>query len=582
MASSNRTLFIFFFLLGAYVRTINLWQPLDGNMREAWREADVASIARNFYRDGMDICYPRIDWRGDGPGFAEMEFPALPWLMALGYRIFGYHEVIGKLLSFIFSLISLLIFINFARHLLPNLAAAAGSLFFALNPLLFRTANTLQPESLMLLLYLLAVFTFIRWMETDSWRYFILSLIATALAILAKASAIHIGLFFLIFILRFKGLAFFKRWTIWLFGIVSLLPAILWYSHAHQLWLQFGNSLGISNESHWIGWDFFTNPYFLKGIVTSEIHFVWMPMGLIIVAAGLLLKKIEKIEQICLSWLIAIVIFYVVAARTTADGWAYYYHIFAVPPVALLFGNAVVVLNDQLKQKNLIFLLSASGLLAGGIIAVEWAGIFHYTKWSKLVLWLAWSAILTLPFLLKTPSILSETSLAPFKKIFSIAPKLLFSALIFLIPASYLYMAFRITGDIEPTDHERLHELYEFAKKVEPLIPQDALIISSGGICRDQDGYPVAYNASYMFFWLDRKGFNICQEEQSIGSVQQLAERGAQFFIAEKTALKLTPQFERELKQEFVLLEVGFEAYLFDLRKPEQSHEIFNREISKP
>lgn len=568
MTSNNRTLFIFLFLLGAYVRTINLWQPLDGNMREAWREADVASIARNYFREGMDIRYPRIDWRGDGPGFAEMEFPAYPWLIALGYKIFGYHEIIGKLLSYLFSLASLLIFFKLSRHLLPTLAAAAGSLFFALNPLLFRTANTLQPESLMLMLYLLAAYTFIRWMETDSYSHFLLSMIATALAILAKASAAHLGLFFLFMILRFKGLALLKRWPVWVFGIFSLLPAFLWYSHAHRLWFLYGNSLGISNESHWVGWDFFTNPYFIRGILSSEIHFVWMPMGMIIIVAGLLLKKIEKAEQICLLWLISIFIFYIIAARTTADGWAYYYHIVAVPSVALLFGNGVAALNNLLKQKNFTFLVTVSGLVAGGIIVLELTGIFHFTRSIKLVLWLALSAILIMPFFLQPRSLRPEKRVDLLKKKFSTAAKLLIWGLIFLIPATYLYMGIRIAGDIRPYDYQRQQALFEFARDIDPLMPQDALIISSGGICRDQDGYPVAFNASYMFFWLDRKGFNICQEEQSMAAVRQLIERGAKYFIAEKAALKFKPEFERELKQEFVLLRECSEAYLFDLQRP--------------
>ena len=37
----------------------------------AWRQADTAAIARNFYRDGMNLLYPAIDWSGAGPGYVE-------------------------------------------------------------------------------------------------------------------------------------------------------------------------------------------------------------------------------------------------------------------------------------------------------------------------------------------------------------------------------------------------------------------------------------------------------------------------------------------------------------------------------
>jgi hypothetical protein len=67
-------LFLGLFFLGAWIRSLDVWRPVDGRVRESWRECDYAAVARNFYREGMNILYPRIDWRGDGPGYAEMEF----------------------------------------------------------------------------------------------------------------------------------------------------------------------------------------------------------------------------------------------------------------------------------------------------------------------------------------------------------------------------------------------------------------------------------------------------------------------------------------------------------------------------
>src|SRR5512140_3266676 len=100
-------LLLLIFLLGAGLRTIDLWRPVDGHIRESWRETDVSTVARNFDREGMNLLYPRIDWRGDGPGYLEMEFPLYPWTIAVCYRLFGYHEVTGRLISFGLSLATL-------------------------------------------------------------------------------------------------------------------------------------------------------------------------------------------------------------------------------------------------------------------------------------------------------------------------------------------------------------------------------------------------------------------------------------------------------------------------------------------
>jgi hypothetical protein len=64
--------FLALFFLGAWIRSLDVWRPVDGRVRESWRECDYAAVARNFYREGMNILYPRIDWRGDGPGYERV------------------------------------------------------------------------------------------------------------------------------------------------------------------------------------------------------------------------------------------------------------------------------------------------------------------------------------------------------------------------------------------------------------------------------------------------------------------------------------------------------------------------------
>ena len=154
--------FIAVFLLGAGLRVINVWQPVD---RDSWRELDMSAMARNFYREGMNPLAPRIDWRGDGAGYTEAEFPFLSWLMAFFYEIFGVHEVFGRILSFIFSIGALATFFKLARYLLPEKNALCAAFFFAISPLALQLGIAIQPDGLMFFLYLLAAYSFIRWLD---------------------------------------------------------------------------------------------------------------------------------------------------------------------------------------------------------------------------------------------------------------------------------------------------------------------------------------------------------------------------------------------------------------------------------
>ncbi len=62
--------------------------------------------------------------------------------------------------------------------------------------------------------------------------------VAISTAILAKATAAHLGLFFGLLILEKVGFAALTKLRFWGFGAIALIPSVFWYSHAHQFWKQ--------------------------------------------------------------------------------------------------------------------------------------------------------------------------------------------------------------------------------------------------------------------------------------------------------------------------------------------------------
>ena len=196
----------------------------------------------------------------------------------------------------------------------------------------------------MFLCYITAAYAFLKWIDDGKAKYYWIALVGTALAILAKANAAHIGLFFAAVLLREKGLGSLRSWLVWLFAILSLVPAALWYHHAHNLWLAYGNSLGVSNEYHWIGRDFLTDSEFITGILSVEVSHVWTVPGLLVAALGVFLRRGKKEVSISLYWLGAVVCYYLIAARTSGETWATYYHIVSIPAASILFGSGVVVI----------------------------------------------------------------------------------------------------------------------------------------------------------------------------------------------------------------------------------------------
>ena len=359
-----KIIFLCLFLLGAGIRAIDVARPFDGSIREVWRECDVASIAKNYYRESMNLFYPKVDWRGDGPGFVEIEFPIFPWFVAVLYKVFGFDEVLGRALAYLFSLFTLLIFFRLSRYFLPDLGAIASSLFFILSPLAVRMSNRLQPEGLMFASYLLAAYAFIRWLDDNSWKYYCIALFATALAILSKATAAHIGFLFAILILTKKGLSVLGKTRVWFFAVISLLPAAIWYTHAYNFWLNYGNSLGLSNEYHWINWEFFSKSTSAPIIGRLEISYVWMPTGLILALFGVFYKRSEMVVKYSLCWLASVFIFYIIAARSAGNIALDYYHVFSAVPAALLIGAGAEEMCRLIPRRFFLFILRRRGIRA--------------------------------------------------------------------------------------------------------------------------------------------------------------------------------------------------------------------------
>jgi hypothetical protein len=333
---------------------------------------------------------------------------------------------------------------------------------------------------------------------------------STALTLLNKAPAVHIGVLFGILLLQKYGWRTIQDLRVWLFGIASLGPAFLWYYHAKNLYIAYGNSLGVSNEYHWIGWDFFTDTSFIKGIIGIEFAYVWLVFGAVVGAFAIWQGYRENTARHALLWLASIFAFYVVAARTASEDWAAYYHAFSIAPVALLFGFAIKKLweyardfADNYSRRSFVHKAASAAIGIFVIVAV-----------------------------LASLRVEARQDQANFVE--------------------------------NHTDSAAL----TFARRIEPVISDGGLILVSGGHEKDGKGYPVAYNASYMFYWLDRKGWNLPVEQHTLPKLREFALRGANYFIGERQFMRDMPDFEEQARAAYPVLAESENFILLDLRRP--------------
>jgi len=130
---------------GFVLRLYHVNAPIIGI--HAWRQSDTAAMARNYYENGFRFLYPQIDWGGSTPGYAETEFPMYPYMVSLVYKLFGFSDSYGRLLSAIFGVMAIYFMYRLVRLVATNKVALWSAFFFAVLPLNVFYSRTFQPST---------------------------------------------------------------------------------------------------------------------------------------------------------------------------------------------------------------------------------------------------------------------------------------------------------------------------------------------------------------------------------------------------------------------------------------------------
>jgi hypothetical protein len=337
-------------------------RPLLGH--HAWRQADTAAIARNFYDGGMNFFYPAVDWGGPGPNYCETELPLYSYAAAALYRAFGVREWLGRLLSLAAYFLQLLLVYKIGRRLMAGGAALAATFLFAVSPVAGFMGRAFMPESWVLAASLASAFFFLRWLDEGRASDFFDAAALLAVAGALKLTAFHLLLWFGALGLRYRRLEL-RSPAPWLVLAGAFIPAAMWYWHAHRIYLKTGLTFGI-----WVAGDkwatlstLLSGDFYRKMLVENLAANVLTWPGLLLALAGvvLLVARRTDFRYKTLTWLGAAALYLLVLARG-----AYYHDYYSLPlvaPAALAGGYAAA---EALK----LFRRNVSGKVAAALAAL--------------------------------------------------------------------------------------------------------------------------------------------------------------------------------------------------------------------
>jgi 4-amino-4-deoxy-L-arabinose transferase-like glycosyltransferase len=337
-------------LMGILIRLPLLFIPFE-NTNDMWRQSDTASIARHFLLNGFKLFYPQVYWGGNGPGYVETEFQLHPLIVSLLYAAFGEHVWLGRLVSLLFTVLALVFFYLLARRLLATKAALVALAFFAVSPLYIRYGDAFMPDATTICFFVAALYFFQRWLDNQRLSALLVASACTAVAIMVKATSIQIGLIFAVLALERYGLPVLKRGGIWLAGAIAVIPGALWYAHARNLYLVYGNTFGIlsGGDSKFGNLEYWLSPSFYWQLAKIETEWVFGGLAVLIFCAGIAVALKNRQLHLVIVGALAVGIYYVTLARYTAVEWGLQYHIFAMPFAALAVGLGFDWLAGRLR-----------------------------------------------------------------------------------------------------------------------------------------------------------------------------------------------------------------------------------------
>ena len=172
------------FILAAAVRLEDLRQPLIDAF--SWREASTAMMADNFWLRSWNVFYPEVSWTGPGPSYQGREFQVISYIVAVLYKMFGWHDWFGRAVAVAFGLWSVLAIYKVTDRVAGRPTALAAALILALLPGAVAIQRSFLPDPAMLAFALTALWAYLAWLQTPRRILLIAAAAMTALAVLAK------------------------------------------------------------------------------------------------------------------------------------------------------------------------------------------------------------------------------------------------------------------------------------------------------------------------------------------------------------------------------------------------------------
>lgn len=323
------------FLLATLLRLDEIKAP--GHLLD--REYTSAIFARAYYFRNNE----KVErWRRDIADTAKnqqpvLEPPFLEYLVSLIYRLMGREEIFfARYLTIAFWILGGIFMYLIAKQLLSIDHAVVASAYYLLVPMGIIISRSFQPDSLMMMLFLLSLYALVLYFEKRSLRHLLLAAVFTGLTLFLRPLVIY-AIF-----CAFLALSLYqsKNWKkiidlpLIIFSVVSLLPPLIYYGYGilfagFMRWKVSSSFMPylLIKKDFWLGW---------SDVVIDVAKFTPLLLALL----GFFLLGNRKVQYLMMGLVIGFMLFTV--TFTYHIHTHPYYHIQIFPVIGLCASPIIV------------------------------------------------------------------------------------------------------------------------------------------------------------------------------------------------------------------------------------------------
>ena len=345
-------------LISLPVRLYHLNYPiLDSH---SFRQTQTATVALNFYKNGINLFKTELDVFGIGPKkYLLLEFPLYQAAVAFLYKSYYFNEVWGRLVSILSGYIGAFFLYKIAFLIIKNKKTALISvLFYLFVPLNMFFHRSFMIDPMVVTFLLAATYFFLMFTQSQNIKYWFLTVILFSLGFIQKALYGPFWLIPLIFI-RIKKHSLKSLFRID-FIFLILIPLLILFSW--QVFENIQNTLHnqtyftSTNRDQW-NWNSGNlqdrlNWQIWKLYLTQIVNSIMLKPGILLFFIGLFAAKTADKTGFLYFLLISQIVYTLTFFRIQSH---YYYQLPIVPVISIFMALGLVKLvkifrNRQIKS----------------------------------------------------------------------------------------------------------------------------------------------------------------------------------------------------------------------------------------